>query len=82
MLHIDELKPLYNGQEILELLNMKPGKQIGKLLELLIEEQFKDPNITKESALDFLNKKKEELCKNTNDNDNNKKSEKKKKNKK
>jgi tRNA nucleotidyltransferase (CCA-adding enzyme) len=82
MLHIDELKPLYNGQEIIKLLNMKPGKQIGKMLELLIEEQIKDPNITKESALDFLNKKKEEICANSDNNDNHKKNENKKKNKK
>ena len=62
MLYIDELKPLFSGQEIIKSLNMKPGKEIGKLLELLIEEQIKDPNFGKETAIDFLNKKKEEIC--------------------
>ena len=80
MLHIDEMKPLYNGQDIIKTLNMKPGKEIGKLLELLIEEQIRDPNITKESAIDFLNKKKEEICINQDENSN--KSSNKKKNKK
>ena len=35
LLHVDALKPLFNGQEIIELLKIKPGKEIGKLLELL-----------------------------------------------
>ena len=81
MLHIDELKPLYNGQEIIKLLNIKPGKEVGKLLEILIDEQIKEPNISKESALELLNKKKEEICVNNN-NDNSKKGGNKKKNKK
>lgn len=81
MLHIDELKPLYNGQEIIKLLNIKPGKEVGKLLEILIEEQIKEPNFSKESALELLNKKKEEICVNNN-NDNSKKGGNKKKNKK
>ena len=70
MLHIDEMKPLFNGQEIIKMLNIKPGKEIGKLLELLIEEQIKDPNFSKESAIEFLNKKKEEICINQNNNTN------------
>ena len=81
MLHIDELKPLYNGKEIIKLLNIKPGKEVGKLLEILIDEQIKEPNISKESALELLNKKKEEICVNNN-NDNSKKGGNKKKNKK
>ena len=79
MLHIDEMKPLFNGQEIIKILNIKPGKEIGKLLELLIEEQIRDPNFTKESAIKFLNKKKEEVCINQNNNFNGNSNEKKKK---
>ena len=61
LLHVDELKPLFSGQEIIQLLNLKPGKEIGKLLELLIHEQIKDQNMNKEIAKDFLGKKKEEI---------------------
>ena len=82
MLHIDELKPLFNGQDIIKILNIKPGKEIGILLELLMNEQIKNPNFTKENAIEFLNKKKEELKTNHNDNDNSSISSNKKKNKK
>ena len=61
MLHIDDMKPLFTGQDIIKILNIKPGKIIGKLLELLIEEQIKDQNYTKEMANDFLMKKKMKL---------------------
>ena len=61
MLHIDEMKPLFNGQDIIKILDIKPGKIIGKILEALIDEQIKEPNLTKEKATDFLMKKKDEI---------------------
>lgn len=82
MLHINELKPLFNGKEITNLLNIKPGKEIGKLLELLIEEQIKNPELKKEIATEFLNKKRKEICLNQNENENNNKKTFKKKKKK
>ena len=66
MLHIDELKPIFNGKEIMKILEMKPSKEIGKLLEILLEEQIEKPNINKEEALDFLKKKRKEICVNEN----------------
>ena len=82
LLHVDALKPLFNGQEIIELLKIKPGKEIGKLLELLIDEQIKDQNMDKEKSIVFLGKKKEEILLNQNDNNlNNDKNSHKKKNK-
>jgi len=72
LLHVDALKPLFNGQEIIELLKIKPGKEIGKLLELLIDEQIKDQNMDKEKSIVFLGKKKEEILLNQNDNNLNK----------
>ena len=72
LLHVDALKPLFNGQEIIELLKIKPGKEIGKLLELLIDEQIKDQNMDKEKSIVFLGKKKEENLLNQNDNNLNK----------
>ena len=67
MLHIDDMKPLFTGQDIIKMLDIKPGKIIGKLLELLIEEQIKDQNFTKEMANDFLMKKKDEIGADIND---------------
>ena len=82
MLYISELKPLFNGQEIINLLNIKPGKEVGQLIELLIEEQIKNPDLKKEIANEFLNKKRKEICLNQNENINNsRKTCKKKKNK-
>lgn len=72
LLHVDALKPLFNGQKIIELLKIKPGKEIGKLLELLIDEQIKDQNMDKEKSIVFLGKKKEEILLNQNDNNLNK----------
>ena len=82
LLHVDALKPLFNGQEIIELLKIKPGKEIGKLLELLIDEQIKDQNMDKERSVVFLGKKKEEIFLNQNNNLNKDKNSHKKKNKK
>ena len=72
LLHADELKPLFSGQEIIQLLNLKPRKEIGKLLELLIDEQIKDQYMNKEIAKDFLDKKKEEILLQQTNNKNNK----------
>ena len=83
ILHVDALKPLFNGQDIIELLKIKPGKEIGKLLELLIDEQIKDQNMDKERSIVFLGNKKAEILLNQNNNNLNKdKNSHKKKNKK
>ena len=70
MIHIDEMKPLFSGQDIMQLLNMKPGSEIGILVECLIDEQIKRDKFSKEEATEFLKKKKEELGKNINTNKN------------
>ena len=69
MLHIDKMKPLFNGKEILNLLNIKAGKEVGVLLDFLLEEQIKDPKFDKTQAIEFLQKKKEEIVPNVNNND-------------
>jgi tRNA nucleotidyltransferase (CCA-adding enzyme) len=70
MLHIDKMKPLFNGKELCEILNMKAGKEIGYLIDYLLEEQIKDPKLSKEHAIELLKLYKEELVINTNNNDN------------
>ena len=61
LLHIDNLKPLFDGNEIIKILKIKPGKIIGILIESLINIQIEDPKITKESAINFLTKKRNQL---------------------
>ena len=71
MMHIDKMKPLFNGKEILEKLNMKAGKELGILIEYLIDEQIKEPNLNKDDAIVLLKKKKDEIGLIVNDNKNN-----------
>jgi len=61
LLHMDELKPLLDGKEIIKELKIQPGKEIGVLLESLLDKQIESPTFTKEKAIDFLNKKREEI---------------------
>ena len=71
MMHIDKMKPLFNGKEILEKLNMKAGKELGILIENLIDEQIKEPKLNKDDAIVLLKKKKDEIGLIVNDNKNN-----------
>lgn len=71
MMHIDKMKPLFNGKEILEKLNMKAGKELGFLIEYLIDEQIKEPKLNKDDAIVLLKKKKDEIGLIVNDNKNN-----------
>ena len=71
MMHIDKMKPLFNGKEILEKLNIKAGKELGFLIEYLIDEQIKDPKLNKDDAIVLLKKKKDEIGLIVNDNKNN-----------
>jgi len=50
-------KPILNGHEIMEAFNLKPGKKIGEILELLREEQLAGKIKTKEEGLKFLKDK-------------------------
>ena len=72
MMHIDKTKPLFNGKELLEKLNMKAGKEIGILIEYLLDEQIKDPKLSKDDAIELLKKKKDEIVINVNENTNDK----------
>ena len=71
MMHIDKMKPLFNGKEILEKLNMKAGKELGILIDFLIDEQIKEPKLSKDDAIELLKKKKDEIAINLNTNDKN-----------
>ena len=61
LLHIDEMKPLLDGEAIINTLNMTPGKEIGVLIESLINKQIETPFLTHTDAIEFLKKKREEI---------------------
>ena len=71
MLHIDKMKSLYNGKDILEIMDIKTDKVIKPLLDYLIDEQIKNPKLDKNQALELLTKKLEDFSfdksKNVND---------------
>ena len=43
-------KPILNGKEVMDLLGIKPGPQIGKVNEFLLDLQDEKPELTKEEA--------------------------------
>ena len=47
---------------------MKGGKELGILIEYLVDEQIKDPKLDKEQAIELIKKKKEEIETNINNN--------------
>ena len=52
---------MFDGNEIIKILKIKPGKIIGILIESLINIQIEEPKITKEEAINFLTKKRNQL---------------------
>jgi len=50
-------KPLLDGKEIMEILNLKPSKLIGEIIEELIEAQLCDEIKTKEEAILYIKNK-------------------------
>ena len=61
LLHIDDMKPLLDGQAIISTLQISPGKEIGVLLESLVDRQIEMPTMSHSAAVEFLNKKREEI---------------------
>jgi tRNA nucleotidyltransferase (CCA-adding enzyme) len=49
-------KPLLNGDEIMEILKIKPGKKIGEILENLREKQLAGKIKTKKGAREYIKK--------------------------
>jgi len=62
LLHADEIKPLLNGKEIMELLNIKPSKEVGLLINYLVENQIEEPNLNKDEAVNLLTRKRKEIA--------------------
>jgi tRNA nucleotidyltransferase/poly(A) polymerase len=52
--HPAPVKPLLNGEEIMELLNLKPGKQVGEVLDKLHEAQINKEVQYKDEAIAFI----------------------------
>ena len=55
---LDEPKMLLNGNEIMEILNIKPSKKIGEILDELKELQLSGEIKTKDGAIKFIKKQK------------------------
>lgn len=49
-------RPLLHGEDIMELLGLKPGKRVGEILEQAFEQQLEGKIKTKKQALEFVNK--------------------------
>jgi tRNA nucleotidyltransferase/poly(A) polymerase len=52
-----ELKPILNGNEIMSVLNVKPGPHMKEMMEFVKELRDENPNISKEEAIQSLKDK-------------------------
>lgn len=43
-----------NGNDIMEIRNIKPGKEVKKILDYLFEEAFKNPKITRDECVEII----------------------------
>lgn len=43
-----------NGNDIMEIRNIKPGKEVKKILDYLFEEAFKNPKITRDECVEIV----------------------------
>ena len=51
---IAKMKPLLNGDEVMELLGIAPGPQVGEVLDFLLDEQIEGRITTKEGAVEAV----------------------------
>lgn len=49
-----ELKPMLDGKKIAECLGIKPGPQVGKFMQQLIEHQLSNRHLTKDQAVQWI----------------------------
>ena len=61
LLYIEKMKVLIDGKELKEILNIKLTKEVGTLIEYLIDEQIRNPKLNREQAIELIKKKKEEI---------------------
>ena len=52
-----EAKPILNGNEVMQILNIKPGPHMTEIMEFVKELKDENPNITKEEAAEKLKEK-------------------------
>ncbi len=52
--NLEPLPKLLSGEEIMEILNLKPSKELGEVIKALQEEQFNSEITTKEQAIEFV----------------------------
>ncbi len=49
-----KVKPLINGNRLMDLFNMKPSKDIGKLIDFQIDVMYETPDITEDQMIELL----------------------------
>jgi poly(A) polymerase len=49
-----EVKPPLNGNEIMEILGLQPGAEVGRIVRALKEAVLDNPEMTKEEATEFI----------------------------
>ncbi len=47
-------KPLLTGKEIMEILNLKPSPEVGKIKDMLLKAQLEEKIRTKQQAINFI----------------------------
>ncbi len=47
-------RPLLHGEEVMELLNLKPGKRVGEILDQVMEKQLEGKIKTSKQAIEFI----------------------------
>ena len=53
----ESIQPILNGNEVMQILNIKPGKWMSEIMEFVKELKDDNPNITKEEAANIIKEK-------------------------
>lgn len=51
---IMNMKPLLNGNEVIDIIGEEPGPWVGQIMSKMLEWQFKNPKVTRKDAIGFV----------------------------
>ena len=52
----EALPKIISGKDVMQIMQLKPSKQIGEILEIIEEKRFEGEILTKKDAIEFLKK--------------------------
>ncbi len=52
--YLMDLPKLLSGEEVMSVMDLEPGEQVGRILDRIRENQIADPTLTREQALELL----------------------------